>query len=161
MGTYIEAADVSRRLGPETYAAIFDDDRNAAADTAVVDDFILDAESEVEQVIERVYGDAGLAALQALGTNCPRSVKRMVLDLLELRAYRRHPGFIRAYNASGEREKVVREDLNKLRLRELDLGTTGEPETAIADQVKHQSSDANSATRTPREPTFIGNMGDY
>lgn len=157
-GRYINAANVSARLGVEKYHLIFDDDLDGVADDAVVQEYVDDAESELEQSIAKTYGDEGLLALRDLGTDCPRAVKKLCLDLLVVAAYQRHPSYIRAEWV--KREQSVQERLKELRLREVQLDTTAAPEPAVGESEEVRGPNPDDPT-TIQPPTFIGNRGSF
>ena len=113
-------------MSAATIADIFDDSDDGVTDEGILEDAILDSESELNQVAQKLYGDAGLTWLAGLGLSVPRSVKRMCLDLFEVRAMRRHPQYIRSEWT--RREESVQRDLKAWRLRELELATVDEPE---------------------------------
>jgi hypothetical protein len=157
-GTYIVEADVTRRLTSELYEQIFDDDRDGTVDEGLVNDFIADAESVVEQSIQKTYGPGGLTTMRALGTGAPRSVIRLCLDVFEVRAMRRHPEFIRG--GWQQREALVQEDLRRLRIRELELDNEGAaPEPAVNEGGGVRSGDPNYPCPIP--PAFFRGTGAF
>lgn len=159
MGTYVTIADAEGRISSRVLVAIFNDEGDgslSAAEEDVVEDFISDAESEVEQVVQATYGPGGLAWLQALGTNAPRAVKRLVLDIFEVRAYRRHPEYVRAEWL--EREKCVERSLKELRLRDVQLPHASEPEAQNEGGVV-LSGDPDDTD--PRPHVFLDGTGDF
>jgi hypothetical protein len=123
---------------------IFDDDGDGTADASIVADFIADAESIFEQTIAKTYGDDGLTALQALGTNCSRAVKRYCLDIFELLAEKRHPEFEQP-EMWLEKWKLLLDSLKELRLRDVQLDTTGQPEDGVTDGVTVADADPDVA----------------
>lgn len=159
-GRYLTQADVTGRLSSRVLVAIFNDDGDGSLSTAeedVVEDFILDAESEVEQQVAKTYGKAGLVWLRAQTTSAPRAIKRMALDLFEVRAYRRHPEYIRA--EWQERETAVQRSLTALRVRELELDTIGSPEPAVNEGGAVESGDPDDTT--PAVKFFINGTGAF
>lgn len=162
-GRYISQADVERRMTAQTIVDIFDDDNDGtiedggdqANEEQAIEDFILDAESDVEQVVQKTYGAAGLTWLRALdAADIPRSVKRMCLDLFEVRAMRRHPQYIRG--DWKDREKSVQQSLERLRIRELELESDTEPE-AQNEGGAVRSGDPDATT--PVAKVFLDGMG--
>jgi hypothetical protein len=157
-GTYLIEADITRRLTSELYEQIFDDDRDGTVDEDLVNDYIADAESVVEQTIQKTYGPGGITTMRALGTDAPRAVKRMALDVFEVRAMRRHPEFIRGGWA--QREAMVESHLKMLRVRELELDNEGAaPEPAVNEGGGVRSGDPDDTTPCP--PFFTRGMGAF
>lgn len=157
-GTYLTSANITARITAEVLAQIFDDDRDGVADEQIVNEFIADAESDVEEVLQKTYGPGGLTTIRALGTSAPRGVIRRMLDRFEVRAYRRHPEYIRA--AWVEREKAIDADLEALRVRELELDNEGAaPEPAVNEGGDVRSGDPDDPCPVP--PFFIRGMGAF
>lgn len=162
-GNYITETDVDQRITARTKLDIFDDDGSgdlSAAEETTLSDFILDAESEVEDVIKKTYGNAGLIWLRAEGTDAPRSIKRLCLDAFEVRAFRRHPSYIRAQWV--EREKALADDLKALRVREIELATTDptdDLEPAVRDGGEVRSGDPDATT--PLDKVFLDGTGIF
>lgn len=158
-GRYIVQLDCENRMTARTILVIFNDSGDGVLSTSeeqALEDAILDAESEVEQIVSKTYGKDGLAWLQALGTGCPRSVKRMALDLFEVRAMKRHPEYIRGDWIT--REKKVDEDLKALRIRELELEASDEPE---AQNEGGEVRSGDPLSTTPQPKFFLDGMGDF
>ena len=158
-GRYITQTDCERRMSARVVVAIFCDSGDGSLSTEEEDafeDHILDAESEVEQVVSKTYGKPGLEWLQALGTSAPRSVKRMCLDLFEVRAIKRHPEYIRGDWQT--REVQVQADLKALRLRELELESVAEPE---AQNEGGEVRSGDPLYPTPLPKVFLDGMGDF
>lgn len=128
-GTYLVEADLTRRLTAEVLRHVFDDDADGSADEATVNDFIADAESEVEQRVAKIYGETGLTALRAQATACPRTIKRLCLDVFEVRMGNRHPEYVRGQWA--DRRRQVTKDLDDLAARVTELDVIGTPEPAV------------------------------
>lgn len=112
---------------------IFDDDGDGVADASTVADFIADSEALIEQSVAKAYGMDGLTALRALGTGCPRAIKRLCLDSFELFAEKRHPEYERSDWL--RKWEYLKEDLKDIRIREVQLDTTGAPEPGVTDGV--------------------------
>lgn len=140
---------------------LFDDDASggalSAGEESALQDFIKDAESEIEQAISKIYGKAGLTWLRAQGTSAPRAVKRMILDLFEVRAFRRHPSYIRAEWI--EREKAIERDIERLRLREYELDVLSDPDPAVTDGGEVRSGDPDDTE--PKDKVFLDGMGIF
>jgi hypothetical protein len=164
-GTYCTQVDCERRITRRRLLDLFDDDGDGSLEAGgseaneemALQESILDAESEVEQLIRKTYGTAGLTWLREQGTDCPRAVKRMVLDIWEVRAYKRHPEYQRAQWI--EREKRVEADLEKLRVRELELDTVGSPEPAVNEGGEVYSGDPDDTD--PKAKFFLDDMGAF
>lgn len=159
-GRYIVQTDVTSRLSSRVLIVIFNDEGDGSLSTAeedVIEDFILDAESLVEQQVSKTYGKAGLTWLRAQGTSAPRAIKRMALDLFEVRAYRRHPEYVRA--EWQEREAAVLRDLEALRVRELELDTVADPEPAQNEGGTVESGDPDDTT--PADKFFLNGLGAF
>lgn len=129
-GTYLVEVDLSRRLTSEVMVQAFDDDEDGDADEDIVNDFIADAEDEVETRIAKVYGEAGLTTLRAQGVSCPRTVKRLALNIFEVLMGHRHPEYIRG-KWEARRERCDK-DLDDLAARVTELAdVTGTIEPAV------------------------------
>jgi hypothetical protein len=159
-GRYVDQTNVTVRLTSRVLIAIFNDEGDGSLSTSeedAIEEFILDAESLVEQQIRKTYKTAGLTWLRAQGTSAPRAVKRMVLDLFEVFAYRRHPEYVRA--EWQEREAAVRRDLEALRVRELELDTVSSPEPAANEGGTVESGDPDDTT--PAAKFFVNGLGAF
>lgn len=162
-GRYITQADCERRMSARAVLEIFNDDGSgnwSSEDLAALEDHIEDAESEVEQVVTKTYGIGGLDRLRAMGTSCPRSVKRLCLDLFEVRAIKRHPEYIRG-DWQG-RESRVEADLTALRVRELELEPAADDtrlEPAMNEGGDVASGDPDNPT--PKPMAFVNGTGAF
>lgn len=164
-GAYITQADCERRMTQDIIVNIFDDDGDGsledggddANEETALEECILDAESEFEQAFQKTYGNSGLTWLRALdAADIPRSVKRICLDLFEVRAMRRHPQYIRSEWI--KREEKVHRDLEQLRVRERELADTNEPE-AQNEGGEVRSGDADYPT--PKAKVFLNGTGAF
>lgn len=155
--TYITSTDCSRRLTSQVMIRIFDDDGDGVADSSTVTDFISDAESIIEQSVAKAFGDTGLTALRALGTSCPRTIKRLCIDCFELMAHRRHPEFTQEDWL--ERWKLLQQDLKDIRLRDVELDTNDAPEPGVTDGV--QVADADPDVTDDPTVFFLHGMGIF
>ena len=72
-GTYLVETDLNNRLTAALLVKVYDDDENGAADEAVVNAAIKDAEDDVEQRLAKIYGEAGLTAVRAKGPAITRT----------------------------------------------------------------------------------------
>jgi hypothetical protein len=155
--TYIVTADCQNRMTSNVLVRLFDDDGDGTADATIVAVFIADAESILEQSIAKAYGDDGLIALRALNTSCPQAVKRLCLDIFELLSKKRHPEYDPADWV--EHWKLLKDDLKELRLREVQLDTTGEPEDGVTDGITVADADPDETD----DPTvyFLHGMGVF
>jgi len=159
-GNYITKTDLDGRMTAAVVLRIFDDSDTGAltsAEETNLQNTILDGESFCEQFMHAAYGDAGLTALQALGTSAPRAWKRLCLDAAEIACGRRHPEYQRG-GWSDRRTELV-EDLKMLRLREVSLATTGEPEPACNEGGLVVSGNADDTAHRPK--MWVDSMGDY
>lgn len=152
MGTYITVADVTKRMTSEVLDDIFGDDTT----DATIEDFIADAESEVEQTLRKTYGVADLTWLRTEGTSAPRAVKRICLDIFEVRAMRRHPEYIRG--GWDRRYELAREDLRNLQLRTVQLDVVADPEPGVTDGAEVESADPDATSAPTR---YFDDMGIY
>ncbi|NIV29196.1 MAG: hypothetical protein GWN58_06705, partial [Anaerolineae bacterium] len=119
MGRYIVHADVVARLSAREVKDIYDDGHDGGWKNNL-DAAIKDAESTVEDSIQKTYGFSGLEALRAMGTDCPHSVKRLALDELQWRMGRRHPGYTNAA-LWAQWHETIKAELAELRLRDVEL----------------------------------------
>lgn len=162
-GTYITKANFEARVTAAVVVQLFGDSGAAAlnsGDEAILTEFILDSESEVEDVVKKVYGNAGLDWLRTKALNAPRTIKRMALDVLEVRAFRRHPEYIRAEWV--EREKAIERDLKALLVREIEIATSttsDDMEPAVRDGGEVRSGDPDNTT--PKAKVFLDGMGIF
>jgi len=153
MGTYINHENVVRRITKEVMLDVFDDDQEGHWQENV-DAMIDDAEGlDVETQLKKTYGDEGLAALRALGTNVPRSVITLCLDAFEIRMGRRHPEYNRGDWA--KRKEELKETLSELRVREIELEE--EPNPAYNEGAEVYPGDPNEEEAGPRM-TFAGGV---
>ncbi len=162
-GAYVTHADVTRRISEAIVIEVFDDTGTGVLDAegdAAEQDCILDAESDLEDHIRRIYGAGGLDWLRDQGTSAPRSIKRIVLDLFEIRCGIRHPQYIRGDWVM--RDKRVRAQLEQLRVREIEIATASSSDTiepAITDGSTVRSGDPDSTT--PKDKVFLDGLGTF
>lgn len=157
MSRYLTDANVAARITWQTISDVFDDERDGNWQ-GNLEEFKLDAESEVEQSIAKTYGEAGFAWLRAQGTSCPRACKRIALDVFEWRMGTRHPSYTNAAAWQKKRDKADA-DLKMLRLRDVELDTIGEPEPAQNEGGIVESGDPDDIE--PKPKMFVDGMGDF
>ncbi len=155
-GIYITPDNVRERITHRVIEQVFDDDSDGNW-AANLDAAVEDAESMIEQSIAKTYGQAGLTWLRAEGFDAPRAVKRLCLDVFEVRMGTRHPEYIAAnWN---QRRTWVREDLKELRLRDVQLDVVGDPEPAMNEGGVVQSGDPDDPD--PKDKFFLDGMGIF
>ena len=129
-GTYLVETDLNNRLTAALLVKVYDDDENGAADEAVVNAAIKDAEDDVEQRLAKIYGEAGLTAVRAKGPAITRTVKKLCLDSFECRMGWRHPEYVRG--EWDKRWKRFDEAMQSLADRRTELADlTGDIEPAV------------------------------
>lgn len=159
-GLYITQTDVEQRMTSELVLKIYDDDGTGALGTSeetALTNIILDAENLVEEAIRKTYGEAGLVWLRAQATSAPRSVKRRCLDAVRLYIAERHPQYIRL-ELDKCWERFYR-DLDRLKLREVEMAVVGSPEPAVTDEGTVRSGNPDATTPLPK--VFLDGTGIY
>lgn len=159
MPIYITTTDITNRISTQVYNDVFDDDADGTADAAIVTAFADEAESVVEQTIAKTYGQAGLATVRALATTVPVGMKRLILDVFEVRMGRRHPEYIRG--EWQQRHEDVKADLQELRLRDVQLDVIGVIEPAVTDGGEVRSGDPDDTDGDPEPAVYINGLGIF
>ena len=148
-GTFITETDCQDELSAEVWQRILDDNADGAPDANPGQRLIDYSESFV---LGRLGPQYPLATLIAMGTGVMNEVKRLMLDAVRVRAYQRHPAYIR-----GDWQTLLvmlRQDLKELRDRVANLGVATAPEPA-ANEIGWVES--GSATEPdPEEAVFLG-----
>lgn len=86
--SYIVNADIEIRVGSAAYVQLSDDDGDGQADTAVIDEIRLAAESQVNSYLARRYA---VPIDLVLHTDLADLLKSITLDLAEYRLWCRRP----------------------------------------------------------------------
>lgn len=157
MGKYITQTDCERRITSAVLIQIFDDDLDGVADVTTVSEFIEDSEAIIEAAIAKIYGEGGLSALRTQGTSCPRLVKKLCLDAFEVLAEKRHPEYIRSEWI--EQMKMLRQSLEDLRLRHIELDVIGSPEPAENEGGTVESGDPDDTD--PKDKFALDGTGAF
>ena len=159
-GSYITQADVESRFTAALIAQIYDDGGDgtfATTEEAALTDIILDAENLVEEAIRKTYGEDGLTWLRGESTDAPRSIKRRCLDAVRLYIAERHPDYIRIDVERGWER--FNNDLDRLKLREVEMAVIGDPEPAVVDGGIVRSGDPDDTT--VRDKVFLDTTGIF
>jgi phage gp36-like protein len=88
MPSYISQADLEARLSAKVVRQICDDNNDGKADPSAIARIIEDAEAKFESAIRNVVSVLPLSPV-------PTEAKRLVLDIAEAYAAKRHPRYVR------------------------------------------------------------------
>jgi len=150
VGKYINEDDCKARLSASVWIRICDDDADGVADDDPGQLLVSTAEGFVEGRLGGIYD---LATMRAQGrASIAHEVRRIVLDVLEAYAIRRHPSYIRG----DWRMKLddARKDLADIRQQIAQLDTADAPEPAAKVGGEAQSGDPDDTE--PVAAVFLG-----
>lgn len=159
---WIAAADLRLALGPVNYMAIFDDSRSKDVPT-------VDASPQVAQVLNLSAAEVAsyLPVLWPdLPPQLPQSASQLLagaqLDYSRVLSYRRHPEFIKTYDAGpgGKMEELFRAKMGRIQSSIQQIVPTDAP--AKEDPANVGGSFADDGKRmVVTEPDGRDNMGDF